>query len=160
MCRRPLASSFQTSCGRPACDLGDPWRDPRIWRFLLDESSVPSTAGSTLAAPPAGTRPSLEGSSLSNKPWYQPFGQGDVAKKCPLTGALTQKRLLQARNRFSGSPALALRLALRIGMLAAQQNRETLDILQSRVEWTFGVRSTETIGTDARVHTRSNVMTV
>jgi len=35
--------------------------------------------------------------------------------------------LLQSRKEVSGSEALALRLALRIGMLAAQQNRETLE---------------------------------
>ncbi len=43
------------------------------------------------------------------------------------------KRLLQSRKRASRSEALALRLALRIGMLAAQQNRETLDGLTALV---------------------------
>jgi hypothetical protein len=35
--------------------------------------------------------------------------------------------LLQSRKEVSGSEALALRLALGFSMLAAQQNRETLD---------------------------------
>jgi hypothetical protein len=45
---------------------------------------------------------------------------------CRRTSKLSNKRLLQSRKEVSGSEALALRLALRIGMLAAQQNRETL----------------------------------
>ena len=39
----------------------------------------------------------------SNKPGDQPFGQGDVGKKCPRTRALTQKRLLQTRKNREGS---------------------------------------------------------
>ena len=45
----------------------------------------------------------------------------------PFRAPHSNKRLLQSRKEVRGSEGLALRLALRIGMLAAQQNRETLD---------------------------------
>ena len=46
---------------------------------------------------------------------------------------LFQQAIAAVAERRSGSEALALRLALRIGMLAAQQNRETLDGLAALV---------------------------
>ena len=46
------------------------------------------------------------------------------------TSKLSNKRLLQSRKEVSGSAALALRLALGFGMLAPQQNRETVGRLE------------------------------
>ncbi len=45
---------------------------------------------------------------------------------CAVAAAMPNKRLLQSRKDLVGPKELALRLALRIGMLATPQNRETL----------------------------------
>ena len=60
--------------------------------FLLVEKEALRPAGSPQLRSGTAARELLHllyESKRSNKPGYQPFGQGDVGKKCPLARALT-----------------------------------------------------------------------